>query len=285
MLVKLSNVKKEYKDFKLNCSLEVKKGQITGYIGANGAGKSTTFKAILGLINTSGGSVEIFGKSVDKLTTYDKENIGVVSAEGFFSKWFTIKDVIAILKASYRRFDETSFIAKCKEYNLPLDKKLKDFSTGMKAKLKVLTAMSYGAKLLILDEPTSGLDVITRNEILDELRNYMDAGDRGIIISSHISSDLENICDDLYFIQNGEVVFHEEVALRNESSFVINDSAVTYLDEPYNDNENLRLVTVVLDYSAQNGLGGYNRNNYRIELIFDTSTAKYYRLNGTLIEK
>ena len=235
MLVKLSNVKKEYKDFKLNCSLEVKKGQITGYIGANGAGKSTTFKAILGLINTSGGSVEIFGKSVDKLTTYDKENIGVVSAEGFFSKWFTIKDVIAILKASYRRFDETSFIAKCKEYNLPLDKKLKDFSTGMKAKLKVLTAMSYGAKLLILDEPTSGLDVITRNEILDELRNYMDAGDRGIIISSHISSDLENICDDLYFIQNGEVVFHEEtdVILDEYTVLKVNMEQYDKLDKKY----------------------------------------------------
>ena len=250
MLVKLTDVKKDYKDFKLNCSLEVKKGQITGYIGANGAGKSTTFKAILGLINIEGGNVEIFGKSVDKLTTLDKEDIGVVSAEGFFSKWFTIKDVIAILKASYRRFDETSFIEKCKEYNLPLDKKLKDFSTGMKAKLKVLTAMSYGAKLLILDEPTSGLDVITRNEILDELRNYMDVEDRGIIISSHISSDLENICDDLYFIQNGEVVFHEEtdVILDEYAVLKVNKEQYDTLDKAHilytkKENYGYRLLT------------------------------------------
>lgn len=210
MLIKLTNVQKNYKDFNLNCSLEVEEGTITGFIGANGAGKSTTFKAILGLINPTGGSIEILGKDSKSLTVADKQEIGVVMAESYFSNWFTIKDVIAVLKAAYPKFDEKKFIEKCNQYKLPMKKKLKEFSTGMKAKLKVLSAMSYEARLLILDEPTSGLDSITRSEILDEIRDYMNVEGRAVIISSHISTDLENLCDDLYFINNGQVVFHED---------------------------------------------------------------------------
>ena len=210
MLIKLTNVQKKYKDFNLNCSLEVEEGTITGFIGANGAGKSTTFKAILGLINPTGGSIEILGKDSKSLTVADKQEIGVVMAESYFSNWFTIKDVIAVLKAAYPKFDEKRFIEKCNQYKLSMNKKLKEFSTGMKAKLKVLSAMSYEARLLILDEPTSGLDSITRSEILDEIRDYMNVEGRAVIISSHISTDLENLCDDLYFINNGQVVFHED---------------------------------------------------------------------------
>ena len=210
MLIKLTNVQKNYKDFNLNCSLEVEEGTITGFIGANGAGKSTTFKAILGLINPTGGSIEILGKDSKSLTVVDRQDIGVVMAESYFSNWFTIKDVIAVLKAAYPKFDEKKFIEKCNQYKLPMKKKLKEFSTGMKAKLKVLSAMSYEARLLILDEPTSGLDSITRSEILDEIRDYMNVEGRAVIISSHISTDLENLCDDLYFINNGKVVFHED---------------------------------------------------------------------------
>lgn len=259
MLVRLSNAQKEYKDFKLNCSLEVKKGQITGFIGANGAGKSTTFKAILGLINVSSGSVEIFGKSNDKLTVKDREDIGVVASESFFTNWFTINDVIAVLKASYSRFNERAFREKCEKFDLPLDKKLKDFSTGMKAKLKVLAAMSYDAKLLILDEPTSGLDVVTRNEILDELREYMDNDEKGIIISSHISSDLENLCDDLYFIQNGEVLFHEEtdVILDKYAVLKVNEEQYEKLDKNYilytkKENYGYKLLTAQREFYIEN---------------------------------
>lgn len=210
MLVKLTNVQKSYKDFNLNCSIEVEEGTITGFIGANGAGKSTTFKAILGLINTTGGSIEILGKDQKKLTVKDRQDIGTVMAESYFSNWFTIKDIIAVMKASYSKFNEQEFVKKCEYYKLPMKKKLKEFSTGMRAKLKVLTAMSYEARLLILDEPTSGLDSITRSEILDEIRNYMEVEGRGVIISSHISTDLENLCDNLYFINNGQVVFAED---------------------------------------------------------------------------
>lgn len=213
MIIKLTDVQKKYKDFSLNCSLEVEEGTIVALIGQNGAGKSTTFKAILGLIEVDGGDIELFDKPVKELSIKDREDIGVVMSESFFSTFFTIKDIAAVLKATYSKFNMDEFFKKCQHYNLPLDKKLKEFSTGMKAKIKVLSAMSYEARLLILDEPTLGLDAMTRNEILDELREYMEVEGRAIIISSHISSDLEGLCDNFYFIQNGKMILQEETDL------------------------------------------------------------------------
>lgn len=210
MLLKLDKVQKQYKDFSLNCSIQVEEGCVTGIIGANGAGKSTTFKAILGLIRTDGGTVEILGKNQKNVTVRDKEEIGVVLSENTFSSMLTIKDVIAVMKAMYRKFDRELFIRKCEKYGLPLDKQIKDFSTGMRAKFKLLVAMSYDARLLILDEPTVGLDSVTRGELLDEMREFMNQEGKAILISSHISSDLEGLCDDLYFIQNGKILFHED---------------------------------------------------------------------------
>lgn len=235
MLLKLENVQKNYKDFKLNCSLQVEEGCVTGIIGANGAGKSTTFKAILGLIKTDGGSIEILGKDQRKLTVRDKEDIGVVLAEKTFSYMLTIKDVIAMMKAMYKKFDQNYFLEKCKKYGLPLDKQIKDFSTGMKAKFKLLIAMSYDAKLLILDEPTVGLDSVTRSEVIDEMREYMEREGKAILISSHISSDLEGLCDDLYFIQNGETLFHEDtdVILSDYATLKVSEEQYQNLDKKY----------------------------------------------------
>lgn len=210
MLLRLENVQKQYKDFRLNCSLQVEEGCVTGLIGSNGAGKSTTFKAILGLIQTDGGTIELLGKDQKQFTVKDKEDIGVVLSENTFSSMLTIKDVIDMMKAMYRKFDQVLFLRKCEAYGLPMDKQIKDFSTGMKAKFKLLTAMSYDAKLLILDEPTVGLDSVTRNELLDEMREFMEQEGKAILISSHISSDLEGLCDDLYFIQGGSILFHED---------------------------------------------------------------------------
>ena len=210
MLLRLENVQKQYKDFRLNCSLQVEEGCVTGLIGSNGAGKSTTFKAILGLIQTDGGTIELLGKDQKQFTVKDKEDIGVVLSENTFSSMLTIKDVIDMMKAMYCKFDQALFLRKCEAYGLPMDKQIKDFSTGMKAKFKLLTAMSYDAKLLILDEPTVGLDSVTRNELLDEMWEFMEQEGKAILISSHISSDLEGLCDDLYFIQGGSILFHED---------------------------------------------------------------------------
>jgi len=209
-MIQLKNVVKEYKDFRLNCSLEVKPGRITGMVGENGAGKSTTFKAILDLIKIDSGEVTVFGKPVSTLTLKEKEEIGVVLADSGFSGYITVKDLIPILTAFYKKFDKESFLKNCAKYKIPLDKKIKEFSTGMKTKLKILVAVSHEAKLLILDEPTSGLDVIVRDEILAMLQTYMEKEERSILISSHISSDLETICDDFYMIHDGEIVLHED---------------------------------------------------------------------------
>ncbi|MGN0420533.1 MAG: ABC transporter ATP-binding protein [Acetatifactor sp.] len=210
-MIQIENVEKRYGDFTLTVSLEVKEGQITGLIGKNGAGKSTTIKAILGLIQPDAGTVTVFGKKVSELQAADREAIGVTMADSGFSNYLTVSDVIGIQKRMYASFDETFFRSFCEKNKLPLNKPLKEFSTGMKVKIKVLSAISHQAKCLILDEPTTGLDVAARNEILDMLRDYMeqDPG-RCILITSHISSDLENLCDDVYMI-DGKVLLHEDM--------------------------------------------------------------------------
>ena len=210
-MLKIEHLKKTYDNFSLDCSLEVRKGCITGLIGQNGAGKSTTFKAILGLISIDSGNITVLGKDIKKFTTKDKEELGIVLSDSGFSGYLRIKDIIPILQNMYEKFNKSFFLEQVQRFQLPLDKKLKDFSTGMKAKLKVLVAISHNAKLLILDGPTAGLDVIARDELLEMLREFMEADEeRSILISSHISSDLETLCDDLYMIHEGKIVLHED---------------------------------------------------------------------------
>ncbi len=210
-MLKLEHLQKRYGNFSLDCSLELPPGCVTGLIGQNGAGKSTTFKAILGLISTDGGSVTILGKDLKDFTARDKEELGVVLSDSGFSGYLTVQDVIPVLQNLYPRFDKVFFLRQIQRFQLPLDKKIKDFSTGMKAKLKVLTAISHHAKLLILDEPTAGLDVVARDELLEMLREFMEQDEEhSILISSHISSDLETLCDDLYMIHEGKIILHED---------------------------------------------------------------------------
>lgn len=234
-MLKLEHVKKQYKDFHLDCSLTVKPGMITGLIGANGAGKSTTFKAVLGLIRTESGIVELFGKRPEEITPEDKERLGVVLADSGFSGYLSIRDLIPVLKAMYHQFDQTYFEEQCRRFELPMTKKIKEFSTGMKRKLQVLAAISHHADLLILDEPTAGLDVLARDEMLTILREYMEIEGRAILISSHISSDLEDFCDDIYMIDHGQVILHEETdTLLNEYGLLkVDGKQYESLDKTY----------------------------------------------------
>ena len=210
-MIKIDNLQKNYKDFSLDVSLEIPAGTVTGLIGKNGAGKSTTIKAILGLIKPDGGTLEVLGKDPKDFTSKDKEQLGVALSDSGFSMMLNLEDIVKILKSMYRSFDEKFFREQCKEQGLPFDKTLKDFSTGMKAKLRVLVAISHAAKLLILDEPTSGLDVLARNDILDMLRDYLaQDSERSILISSHISSDLEGLCDNVYMIHKGKIILRED---------------------------------------------------------------------------
>jgi len=225
-MIHVKNVRKNYQQFSLECSMEVLPGQITGLVGPNGAGKSTLFKSMLGLISADGGDIQILGKDSRQLKKNDKQNIGVVLCESGFNQYLKIKEIIPVLAALYKDFDKEEFRKKCEQFRLPMDKKIKDFSTGMKAKFKVLVATSHKAKLLILDEPTTGLDVAAREEVLDMLRQYMEQHEEAaILISSHISTDLEGLCDDIYMIHDGKLVLHEE------TDVLLDEYGVLKLDE------------------------------------------------------
>lgn len=232
----LDKVQKTYKDFTLDCSLEVLDGHITGLIGANGAGKSTTFKAILDLIKLDGGKITIFDKDYRSLTRTDKERLGVVMAEGGFSEYLNVSDLVGIQKCLYKKFSKDELVKKCQQFNIPMNKAIREFSTGMRAKLKLIVALSHEADFLILDEPTSGLDVVAREEILDMLRAYMETPGRSILISSHISSDLEGFCDDIYMLGNGSIVFHDD------TDTIMDQYGILKLDEKQYEKINTRYV-------------------------------------------
>lgn len=210
-MLRIEHLRKDYGTFSLDCSMEVRVGSVTGLVGANGAGKSTTFKAAIGLIKPDKGSVQVFGRDVGKCGAKEKEEMGIVLSDSGFSGYLTVRDIVPVLDSLYGKFDKGFFAEQIKRFGLPDNKKIKEFSTGMKAKLKVLTAISHGARLLILDEPTAGLDVVARDELLELLREFMEQEeDRAILISSHISGDLESLCDDIYMIHDGQIVLHED---------------------------------------------------------------------------
>ena len=209
-MIVLEQVKKNYQNFTLDCSLTVPEGCVTGLVGRNGAGKSTTFKAVLGLIGIDGGSARVFGKPAAELTKADREQMGVVLSNAGFSEYLKVKDLAPVLRNMYHSFDEAGFFEKCGRLRIPLDKQMKDFSTGMRQKLQITAALSHQARLLFLDEPSAGLDVVTRVLLLDMLREYMEQEGSSIIISSNISTDLESFCDDIYLIDEGKIVLHED---------------------------------------------------------------------------
>ena len=235
-MIIMHDVGKKYMDFQLHMSMEIPEGRITGLVGKNGAGKSTAIRLLLGLARQDSGSIKILGKDTEKMTPYDKQKLGVSLAESGFSGQFDLGDVEHILSKMYTEFDREFFRRKCQELKIPTKKRIRTFSTGMKAKLKVLTAISHNAKLLILDEPTAGLDVEARNEILDMLRNYLvNDEERTILITSHIASDLETLCDDIYLIHDGRIIVHEETDTLMEEYGILKVSNGQYeaLDKEY----------------------------------------------------
>lgn len=203
--IKIENLSKKYEDFELkDVSFNVPCGSIVGLIGENGAGKSTTIKAILDLTEKESGVVEILGSAtLDKET---KEHIGVVFEGNNFPEELNAKELNNVLKNIYKYWNEEKFYGLLYDFKLPIQKKIKDYSRGMKMKLAILVALSHGTKLLILDEATNGLDPIIREEILDILLDFIQDETHTVLLSSHITSDLEKIADYIVFIKN-ETVF------------------------------------------------------------------------------
>lgn len=228
-MIKMQNVRKKYGDFEFDMSMEIPEGRITGLVGKNGAGKSTAIKLMLGLTKPDSGNISVLGSDGKELTPAVKQKIGVSLAESGFSSQLSIEDMKQILSKMYREFDRQLFTKQCEKMKLPEKKKMKDFSTGMKAKLKVLTALTHNADLLILDEPTAGLDIEARNEILDLLREYVTHNEKSsILITSHIATDLESLCDDIYLIHDGKMIIHEDTDVILEQYGVLKVSEEQY---------------------------------------------------------
>lgn len=235
-MIKADNLVKKYGNFELDISMEVQEGYITGLVGKNGAGKSTAIKLILGLIRPDSGNITVLGKMPCELNGKDKQKLGVTLSEAGFSTYLNVKDIIRILKKLYYDFNEGEFRSRCDKLSIPLDKNIKNFSTGMRAKLRMLVTLSHNARLLVLDEPTAGLDVDARNRLLDMLRDYMEKRpDSSILITSHISTDLEGLCDDIYMIHDGNVVLHEDtdVLLDKYAVLKVDEAAYEKLDKTY----------------------------------------------------
>ncbi len=202
----ISGLTKTYKDFTLDhVSFTVPNGSIVGLIGENGAGKSTTINAALGLIQKEDGHVSILGN--EELDNDIKEQIGVVFDGSNYPELLSPDKINRIMKNICHSWDEQTYFQLLKQFSLPTDKQIKQFSKGMKMKLAVSAALSHHSKLLILDEATSGLDPITRDDILDMLLDFVQDEEHSILVSSHITSDLEKIADYIVFIHEGKVVF------------------------------------------------------------------------------
>lgn len=194
--IELQNISKKYQGFELkNISFNVPQGCIVGLIGENGAGKTTTIKAILN-ITKSDGTIKIFGKDIRNNEKTIREEIGVVLDDSFLSTYLNTKQINSIMRDAYKKWDENIYFNLLKQFDLPTNKLIKDFSSGMKMKLKIAVAISHKPKLLILDEPTSGLDPVVRSEILEIFRKYIENDEtRSILLSTHITTDLEHISD------------------------------------------------------------------------------------------
>lgn len=206
-VIELKGVSKDYGDFKLDdVSFSVLEGSVCGFIGQNGAGKTTTIQIILDAINRDSGEVYVFGKSMDKDSALLRENIGVVFDEMGFHDFLNARQINTIMKNVYKNWNEEKYFEYLKLFSLPTKKACGSFSRGMRMKLQIATALSHNAKLLIMDEPTSGLDPIVRNEMLQIFREYVVEEDHTILLSSHITGDLEKLADEVVFIDGGKIV-------------------------------------------------------------------------------
>ena len=205
--LEIKNLCKKYDDFELkNVSFHLPKGMIMGLIGENGAGKTTTIKAILDIIQSYKGEIKIFGLDNREYDKKIKEDIGVVLDDMFFPEILTPNDINYSMKGIYKNWDTKMFYDYLKEFSLLPNKQIKTFSKGMRKKLEIATSLSHHPKLLILDEPTSGLDPVARSEVIQIFQSILEKEECSILLSSHITTDLEHIADYITFINHGEIV-------------------------------------------------------------------------------
>ena len=210
-IIEIKKLKKKYDDkFELGkIDLAIPKGVIVGLIGENGAGKTTLIKAMLNIIKIDNGEIKIFGKDYKKEEKEIKEDIGIVLDNMFFPELLNAKDINNAMKDVYKNWDSELYFSYLKEFDLPDNKPLKSMSKGMRKKLEIVAAISHKPKLLILDEPTSGLDPVVRSEVLEIFQKFIEDEEHSILLSTHITSDLEHIADEIIFIDKGKKVLQK----------------------------------------------------------------------------
>ncbi|MED3803339.1 ABC transporter ATP-binding protein [Lysinibacillus xylanilyticus] len=230
-VIELQHVHKSFKGFQIkDFSINVKKGFVTGFIGGNGAGKSTTIKLIMNLLQQDSGAVSVFGMDYKKHEKEIKERIGFVYDENVFYEYVTLKDMKRIIKPAYKNWDDDAFQRYVTQFELPLNKNMKTFSKGMKMKASLAIALAHHAELIIMDEPTAGLDPIFRRELLNILHELMQDEDKTIFFSTHITTDLDRIADYITFVHNGEHIFTKEF-YKIEEEYAIVKGTLNLLDQ------------------------------------------------------
>ena len=210
-ILRVKNLNKSYKNFSLtDVSFSLSEGCITGFIGINGAGKTTTLRTILDLAKKDSGNIQFFGLDMDKNEQQIKNRIGVVLDDGCFYEELSMAEMKSILASAYTDWSEQNFKHYMDMFSLDPKRKINTLSKGMKMKYALTLALAHNAELLIMDEPTSGLDPLSRSQLLNVLNDYMENGGKGVLFSTHITSDLDKIADMLIMIHNGRIVFQEE---------------------------------------------------------------------------
>lgn len=210
-MLKIENLTKTYPAFKLkNVSFSVPKGYIVGFIGRNGAGKTTTLKCIMNAVKADGGKIAVFGKDAMQNEIEIKQRIGFSLGEADYYKNYKVKSITGVYKRFYKNWDEKSYTAYIKKFNIDESKKINQLSSGMRVKYALTLALSHNAELFIFDEPTSGLDPVSRDELLDIFQGLVEDGEKSILFSTHITSDLDKIADYIVFIKNGEIIASDE---------------------------------------------------------------------------
>ena len=209
--IEIKNLIKRYdSNFQLGeLSLDIPSGEIIGLIGENGAGKTTLIKSILGILQVNKGEIKIFGNDTIKNAAKIKEDIGVVLDNTFFPEILNAKDIDSIMKSIYQSWDSKLYYDYLKNFDIPVNNIIKKLSKGMRKKLEIATALAHHPKLLVLDEPTSGLDPVVRNEVLDIFLKFIEDDEHTILFSTHITSDLEHIADEIIFIDEGKVLLNK----------------------------------------------------------------------------
>lgn len=210
-VIEIKNLIKRYdSNFQLGeLSLDIPSGEIIGLIGENGAGKTTLIKSILDILKINQGEIKIWGNNIKNNETLIKEDIGVVLDNSFFPEVLNAKDINSIMKSVYKEWDSSLYYEYLKNFNIPLTSSIKKLSKGMRKKLEIAAALAHHPKLLILDEPTSGLDPVVRNEVLDLFLKFIEDDEHTIIFSTHITTDLEHIADEIVFIDKGKILINE----------------------------------------------------------------------------